>query len=73
MATKLDFKGMACPMPIMKTAMAFKKAASGDVFEVTCDDPGFEPDIKAWCSETGNKLGGIAKDGKVITATITKK
>lgn len=73
MATKLDFKGMACPMPIMKTAMAFKKAASGDVFDVSCDDPGFEPDIKAWAQETGNILEGIAKDGKVITATIKKK
>ena len=41
MATQLDFKGMACPMPIMKTAMAFKKAASGDQFEVLCDDAGF--------------------------------
>lgn len=73
MATKLDFKGMSCPMPIMKTAVALKKASSGDVFEVTCDDPGFEPDIVAWCSETGNPLGGITKNGKDITATITKK
>ena len=73
MATQLDFKGMNCPMPIMKTAMAFKKAASGDVFEVTCDDPGFEPDIIAWANETGNPLNGISKDGKDITATITKK
>jgi TusA-related sulfurtransferase len=71
--TQLDFKGMACPMPIMKTAMAFKKAAPGDVFEITCDDPGFEPDIKAWCSETGNALEGITKSGKDIVATITKK
>jgi len=73
MATKLDFKGMACPMPIMKTAMAFKKAASGDVFEVVCDDPGFEPDITAWCNETGNVLEGISKEGKEIVATIKKK
>ena len=41
--TELDFRGMSCPMPIMKTAMAFKKAASGDVFEIASDDPGFEP------------------------------
>jgi TusA-related sulfurtransferase len=73
MATKLDFRGMACPMPIMKTAMAFKKAASGDVFEILCDDPGFEPDITAWCNETGNPLQGISKDGKDITATVAKK
>ncbi|MEJ2313667.1 MAG: sulfurtransferase TusA family protein [Nitrospirota bacterium] len=72
-ATKLDFKGMACPMPIMKTAMAFKKAQAGDVFEVVCDDPGFEPDITAWCNETGNTLGSITKEGKDITAVITKK
>jgi len=71
--TKLDFRGMNCPMPIMKTAMAVKKAASGDVFEIVCDDPGFEPDITAWANETGNTLTGIRKEGKDIIATITKK
>jgi len=71
--TKLDFKGMNCPMPIMKTAMAVKKAASGDVFEIVCDDPGFEPDITAWANETGNALNGIRKEGADIFATITKK
>ena len=72
MATRLDFKGMNCPMPIMKTAMAMKKAASGDQFEIVCDDPGFEPDITAWCKETKNVLNGISKEGKDIIATITK-
>ncbi|NIT03888.1 sulfurtransferase TusA family protein [Candidatus Saccharibacteria bacterium] len=71
--TKLDFKGMSCPMPIMKTAMAFKKAQSGDVFEVVSDDPGFEPDITAWCGETGNTLESLTKEGKDITAVIKKK
>lgn len=71
--TKLDFKGMSCPMPIMKTAIAIKKAASGDVFEVVSNDAGFEPDIKAWCKETGNILTGVTKAGSEITAIITKK
>jgi len=74
MATnKLDFKGMSCPMPIMKTAIAVKKAAAGDVFEIVCDDAGFEPDVKAWCKETGNILNSVTTEGKVITAVITKK
>jgi TusA-related sulfurtransferase len=74
MATeKLNFKGMSCPMPIMKTAIAVKKGASGDVFEVVCDDAGFEPDVKAWCKETGNTLTSISKTGPDITAVITKK
>jgi TusA-related sulfurtransferase len=71
--TQLDFKGMSCPMPIIKTSMALKKASPGDVFELTCDDPAFEPDIKAWCNETGNALTNITKSGKDIIATITKK
>ncbi|HEX9020840.1 MAG TPA: sulfurtransferase TusA family protein [Nitrospirota bacterium] len=72
-ATQLNFRGMSCPMPIIKASMALKKAASGDVFELTCDDPAFEPDIKAWCNETGNVLNKISKSGKDIIATITKK
>ena len=72
MATKLDFKGLACPMPIVKAAIALKKAATGDVFEIVCDDAGFERDIKAWSSETSNTLDSIEKVGKEIIATITK-
>ncbi len=63
---------MSCPMPIIKTAIAVKKGASGDVFELTCDDPAFEPDIKAWCNETGNVLTKITKSGKDIIATVRK-
>ena len=71
--TTMDFKGLSCPMPILKLAAAVKKAVPGDVFEVISDDPGFEPDIIAWCKETGNPLGNVSKSGKDIKATITKK
>ena len=71
--TTLNLRGMSCPMPIMKVAAAVKKAASGDVFEAISDDAGFEPDVIAWCKETGNILDGVTKAGKDITATITKK
>ena len=71
--TELNFRGMSCPMPIMKTAMAFKKAASGDVFEAVADDPAFEADITAWAKETGNTLQSVNKSGKDTTAVIVKK
>jgi tRNA 2-thiouridine synthesizing protein A len=71
--TTLNFKGMACPMPIIKLSMATRKGAPGDVFEVVCDDPAFEPDITAWCKETGNVLDSVTKSGNDIIATITKK
>ena len=71
--TSLDFKGLSCPMPIIKLSMATRKGAPGDVFEVVCDDPAFEPDIKSWCEGTGNILTNVTKSGKDITVTITKK
>jgi len=71
--TELNFRGMSCPMPIMKTAMALKKAASGDVFEAVADDPAFEADIRAWTKETGNILQGVSKEGKDTIAVIVKK
>jgi len=71
--TTLDYKGLSCPMPILKLAAAVKKAASGDVFEVISDDKGFEPDITAWCKETGNPLSSVAKSGNDLIATVTKK
>jgi TusA-related sulfurtransferase len=70
---KLNYKGLACPLPIVKLSAEVKKGASGDVYEVIADDEGFEKDIVAWCRTTGNKLDGIAKAGKDLTATITKK
>lgn len=69
----LNFKGMACPMPIMKTAMAVKKGTSGDIFEAVCDDPAFEADIRAWSKETGNTLQSVSKSGKDTIAVIVKK
>lgn len=71
--TTLDFKGLSCPMPILKLAGAAKKADPGDTFEVISDDAGFEPDVTAWCKETGNILNSFTKSGKVMTATVTKK
>ncbi len=71
--TILDYKGMSCPMPIIKLSMEAIKGSPGSVFEVVSDDPAFEPDVTAWCNETGNELTSITKSGKDIVATVTKK
>lgn len=60
-------------MPIIKTSMAVKKGVAGDEFEIVSDDPAFEPDIKAWCNETGHVLCSVTKSGSYIIAVITKK
>jgi tRNA 2-thiouridine synthesizing protein A len=52
----LDFKGLSCPLPIVKTAKAFKDLSTGDVVEVLVTDPGALQDFPAWCRSTGNEL-----------------
>jgi tRNA 2-thiouridine synthesizing protein A len=52
----LDFRGLACPLPIAKTAIALKALQSGDVVEVLATDPGSVADFGAWSAKTGNQL-----------------
>ena len=60
----LDCTGMACPLPVVKTAQAVKKMELGRVLELLATDPGVEPDMKAWSRRTGNELISIdARDG----------
>ena len=52
----LDTKGLACPLPILKTKKALSEMPKGATLEVLATDPGSEPDFKAFCASTGHKL-----------------
>ena len=52
----LDVKGLGCPMPVLKTKLAFKKMEPGQVLEVISTDPGSRKDLPAWADKTGNEL-----------------
>jgi tRNA 2-thiouridine synthesizing protein A len=62
----LDCTGLACPLPVVKTAQAIKTIEVGQVLELLATDPGVEPDMQAWSSRTGNELLGIEKEGEVF-------
>ncbi|HET7636668.1 MAG TPA: sulfurtransferase TusA family protein, partial [Candidatus Limnocylindria bacterium] len=55
-AQTLDARGLSCPMPIVKTAMAIKGMQSGELIEVLATDPGSVKDFAAWSKSTGNEL-----------------
>jgi tRNA 2-thiouridine synthesizing protein A len=55
-ATKLDARGLKCPMPIVKTAQAIKTIDQGDLLEVLATDPGAVADFAAWSRSTGNEI-----------------
>jgi TusA-related sulfurtransferase len=52
----LDLKGLKCPMPVVKTAVAMRELKPGEVLEALATDPGSVPDFTAWAKATGNEL-----------------
>ena len=69
----IDCMGLACPMPIFKTANKIKEMQSGQVLKVLSDDDGIVKDMPAWCKMTGNVFLGLVKDGEEYYAYVRKK
>lgn len=70
--TTLDFKGLSCPLPIVKTAVAIKKLAPGELVEVLATDAGSVADFTAWSRATGNQLVEHTADGGVYRFVLRK-
>ncbi|NJP38947.1 sulfurtransferase TusA family protein [Alkalicoccus luteus] len=68
----LDAKGMACPMPIVKTKKAMTDLESGQVLEVVATDQGAKADIAAWSKSGGHTLLETAENEGVLTFWIQK-
>lgn len=68
----LDAKGLACPMPIVKTKKAIDALQSGDVLEVHVTDKGALSDIPAWAASGGHQILEQITDEEVIKFFIQK-
>ena len=71
-ALSLDFKGLLCPMPVVKLAQAIKQVQVGDVLEAVATDPGVMADIPAWTRSTGHELVTLEKQDKVFHFAIKR-
>ena len=52
----LDYKGLACPMPVVKISQQIGTVAIGDVVEVYTTDPGSLSDFPAWAKTMGHEI-----------------
>ena len=55
-ASKLDCRGLLCPIPIIKLSKAVKGVEVGAVIEMLATDPGSVPDMEAFEKETGHRV-----------------
>ena len=70
--TKLDLKGLKCPLPALKTRKALKALTTGDRLEVHCTDPLSVIDIPNLIRETGDRVEITARDEKSVVFMIEK-
>lgn len=70
---QLDAKGLACPMPIVRTKQAIDELASGQILEVQATDKGARNDLAAWANSTGHKLLESREENGILTFWIQKK
>jgi len=52
----LDYKGLPCPMPVVKISQDIGTIELGQVVEVNTTDPGSIPDFDAWARTTGQEV-----------------
>jgi len=62
----LDVKGLACPIPIIRTKKKMNDLAEGQVLEIHATDKGAKADLAAWAKSSGHELITQTEEGHVL-------
>lgn len=68
----VDLKGLACPMPVLKTKKALDGLQQGQILFVEVTDKGSKADIPAMLKRTGNELIEMDEKNDVFRFLIRK-
>lgn len=68
-----DYKGLPCPMPIVKMSQDIKKVSIGQIVEVYTTDPGSIADFPAWAKTTGNSVLEIKQEPGLIHIFVKRQ
>jgi tRNA 2-thiouridine synthesizing protein A len=68
----LDMRGFQCPIPVVKTNLAMREMADGEVLKVLATDKGALTDFPAWAEDTGNQLVSSGEEGDALVFYIRK-
>lgn len=67
-----DYKGLKCPMPVLKAKKVIKKMTSGQTFEFLSDDSGAKADVPPLLKKTACTLVEMKEDNGIFTFLIKK-
>lgn len=68
----VDAKGLACPMPVVRTRKAIKELETGEILEIHTTDKGSVADLTAWAKSSGHEMVDQKEEDSVFTFFIKK-
>jgi len=68
--TRLNLRGLKCPLPALKTRKALSRLAPGDLLVVECTDPLAAIDIPNLLQQTGDALEAAASEDGPPTLAV---
>ncbi len=69
---RLDVRGECCPYPLILTKKKVESLKSGEILEITADDPVAPQNIDAWAKKSGNKLLSVRQEGKIFIILVQR-
>lgn len=62
----LDVRGECCPYPLILSKKRVEHMKSGEILEITADDPVAPQNIDSWAKKSGNKLLAVKQEGNIF-------
>jgi len=69
----IDVRGLACPIPVARTAQAVAALRSGHVLEVLATDPDAELDVRAWATRSGDEVLSVETSDEVVRLLVRRR
>lgn len=68
----LDAKGLACPMPVVRTRNSMKELETGEILEIHATDKGSVADLTAWAKSNGHEMVDQKEEAGIFMFWIKK-
>lgn len=69
---RLDVRGECCPYPLILTKKRVESLKSGEILEITADDPVAPQNIDSWAKKSGNKLLSVTQEGNIFKIFVQR-
>jgi tRNA 2-thiouridine synthesizing protein A len=69
---KVDARGLACPLPVLKAGKALRRLAPGQRLLVEATDKMAAIDVPHFCNETAHRLIAVEESGEVLRFLIER-